>query len=365
MNLSKAIFSFLTLAFTTSACATTSETMQQYQFESDGNGAYKVVLHEVPTPIAAANEVLVKVHASSLNRRDIMILQNKYIQGGDITGGVPLSDGAGEVISVGKDVTRFEVGDRVAGIFFSEWIDGKRTAAASASARGAGTGSGMLSEMVVSNEEGLVRIPEHLSYKEAATLPCAGVTAWSGLFKYGQMQPNEYVLLEGTGGVSSFGLIFSHAAGAKPIITSSSNEKLLKAKALGAVGTVNYRENEDWEIRVRELSNGVGVDHVLEIGGRQTINKALQAMAFEGHMAVIGGITGFATELPVGKMMGVGANIKGIYVGSRADFEDMNAFITEHQIRPVIDRTFSFEDAPEAFEFMQDGDFMGKIVIEH
>jgi len=215
----------------------------------------------------------------------------------------------------------------------------------------------MLAEMVVSNEQGLVKIPEHLSYTEAATLPCAAVTAWSGLFKYGNMQADEYVLLEGTGGVSSFGLLFAHAAGAKPIITSSSNDKLAKAVTLGAVGTVNYRENENWQVKVRELSNGIGVDQVLEIGGSQTINKALQAMAYEGHMAVIGGLTGFPSDLPVGSIMGVGASIKGVFVGY--------AFISEHKIHPVIDREFSFDQAAEAYEFMKNGSFMGKIVISH
>ncbi len=361
----KSILFFLTVVLATSACAASNDTIRQYQFAADGNGTYNIELREVPRPVAGANEVLVKVHATSLNRRDIMIVENRYRQAADISGGVPLSDGAGEVIAIGKDVTRFKVGDRVAGIFFSEWFDGKRTASASASDRGAGNGGGMLAEMIVSNENGLVMIPEHLSYEEAATLPCAGVTAWSGLFKYGNIQPEEYVLLEGTGGVSSFGLLFSKAAGAKPIITSSSNEKLAKAKKLGAVGTVNYRENEDWQLKVRELSGGAGVDQVLEIGGRNTINKALQAMALEGHMAVIGGVTGFATDLPVGNLMGVGATVKGVFVGSRADFEAMNAFITEHEIRPVIDRVFSFDEAPEAFEFMTSGSYMGKIVIKH
>ncbi len=365
MNIYKSILCILSISLASIACAANNETIRQYQFIEDGSGAYTIEMNEVAKPEPTANQVLVKIHATSLNRRDIMIVEKKYRMAGDITGGVPLSDGAGEVIAVGSDVTRFKIGDRVAGIFFSEWLDGKRTDEGVASARGADNGGGMLAEMVVSNEEGLVKIPEHLSYVEAATLPCAAVTAWSGLFKYGNMQADEYVLLEGTGGVSSFGLLFSKAAGAKPIITSSSNEKLEKAITLGAVGTVNYRENEDWQIKVRELSNGQGVDQVLEIGGVQTINKALQAMAYEGHMAVIGGISGFATDLPVGSLMGVGATVKGVFVGSRADFETMNAFITEHKLRPVIDREFSFDQAAEAYEFMKNGSFMGKIVIKH
>ena len=313
-------------------------------------------------PSAGANQVLVRVHATSLNRRDLLMLNNQYGPGGSADGGIPLSDGAGEVIAVGPGVTRFRVGDRVAGIFFTEWMDGERSAAILASARGGGA-SGMLSEIVVSDQESLVAIPEHLSYEEAATLPCAGVTAWVGLFKHGKLQPGEYVLLEGTGGVSVFGLQFAAAAGARPIITSSSDEKLARARELGAFGTANYRRNEDWQQEVRVLTGDAGVDHVLEVGGRDTLSKAIEALAYDSHIALIGGLSGFAPAIPVGALMGIGASATGIYVGSRADFEAMNAFIAEHQIHPVVDRVFEFEDAPEAFDFMDNGSYLGKIVI--
>lgn len=360
----KLIISFLTVVLAATASAESKKTIRQYQFAEDGAGAYELVLREVPAPIAGPGEVLVRVRATSLNRRDIYIIENKNRQGGDVTDRIPLSDGAGEVVSVGKDVTRFKVGDRVAGSFFTEWIDGERTGPGLASARGANNGGGMLAEIIVSHENGLVTIPDHLNYEEAATLPCAAVTAWVGLFKYGNIKRDEYVLLEGTGGVSSFGLLFAVAAGAKPIITSSSNDKLARAAKLGAVGTVNYRENEDWQVKVRELTGGAGVDQVLEIGGRNTLNKAMEAMAFDSHMAIIGGVTGFASEIPVGGIMGVGATVKGVYVGSRADFEAMNKFISEHKIRPVVDRVFDFDQAIEAFEFMKNGSYMGKIVIK-
>ena len=341
-----------------------SETIRQYQFAVNGDG-YELVLREVPRPVAGPGDVLVRVRATSLNRRDWYILNETVGERGiDYTGNVPLSDGAGEVIAVGQGVTEFQVGDRVAGTFFTEWVDGKRTAAVRPSARGAGPGTGgMLSEVVVTTPQGLVPIPDHLSYEEAATLPCAGVTAWNGLFTQGDLQSNEYVLLEGTGGVSSFGLIFTAAAGAKPIITSSSNEKLARAGELGAVGTVNYRENEDWQVEVRALTNDAGVDHVLEIGGRDTLIRALEALAFEGHVALIGGLTGAAPPIPVGALMGTGAMVSGIYVGSRADFLAMNAFIEEHRIHPVVDRVFGFDQAQEAYEFMGNGSFMGKLVI--
>lgn len=337
-------------------------TIRQWQFAPSGS-SYELALEEVPRPRAGANQVLVRVHATSLNRRDLLMLNGNYGPGNAATGGIPLSDGAGEVIEVGPGVTRFDVGDRVAGIFFAEWIDGERTAGALASARG-GSPGGMLSEIVVASEEGLVEIPGHLSYAEAATLPCAGVTAYVGLFKHDRLKPGEFVLLEGTGGVSIFGLQFAAAAGARPIITSSSDDKLAVARELGAVGTVNYRQNENWQTEVRTLTKGHGVDHVLEVGGRDTLEKALQTAAFDSHIALIGGLSGFAPAIPVGGLMGIGASATGIYVGSREDFEAMNAFITEHEIHPVVDRVFAFEDAPAAFDFMENGSYLGKIVIE-
>jgi NADPH:quinone reductase-like Zn-dependent oxidoreductase len=360
-NLRSSIVALALVAFTGPLAAQQGDTIRQWQFGASGDG-YELVLKEVPRPSAGANEVVVRVRATSLNRRDLLMLNGQYGPGNTAADGIPLSDGAGEVIEVGPGVTRFEVGDRVAGIFFADWVHGERTAATLASARGGGPG-GMLSELVVTSEEGLVAIPEHLSYEEAATLPCAGVTAYVGLFKHGNLQPGEYVLLEGTGGVSIFGLQFSAAAGARPIITSSSDQKLERARELGAYGTANYRNNSDWQRTVRELTNDQGVSHVLEVGGRDTLPKALEALSFDGHIAMIGGLSGFAPDVPVGSLMGLGATVAGIYVGSREDFEAMNAFISEHQIRPVIDRVFEFEEAPAAFDFMENGDYLGKIVI--
>jgi NADPH:quinone reductase-like Zn-dependent oxidoreductase len=222
----------------------------------------------------------------------------------------------------------------------------------------------MLSEVIVAHQDSLVTIPEHLSFEEAATLPCAGVTAYRALFVEGQLKPNDFVLLEGTGGVSTFGLQFAAAAGARPIITSSSDEKLQQARKLGAFGTVNYRTNTEWQREVRKLTGNAGVDHVLEVGGRDTLPKALEALGNEGHIAIIGGLSGFASDVPVGRLMGIGASVTGIYVGSRADFEAMNRFISQHKIRPAIDRVFSFEDAPKAYDFMDNGSYFGKIVIK-
>jgi len=336
-------------------------TMRQYQFEVAGGG-YQLALEEVPIPDVGADDVLVRIHAVSLNRRDWNMLNREVDPANSLAGTIPLSDGAGEVVATGDSVTRFRVGDRVAGIFFEGWIDGPPSAESLETDRGGNPG-GMLSEYVVSHEDGLVSVPGHLSYEEAATLPCAALTAWVGLFKRGHLQSDQYVLLEGTGGVSIFGLILSHAAGAKPIITSSSDEKLEKAKALGAFATVNYRSTPEWQQEVRELTGGNGVDQVLDVGGRETLSRALEALAYGGHIALIGGLSGYGSDIPTDSLMWINATASGVYVGSRADFEAMNEFISQHRIHPHIDRVFDFEHAREAYDYMGESRFMGKIVI--
>jgi NADPH:quinone reductase-like Zn-dependent oxidoreductase len=226
-----------------------------------------------------------------------------------------------------------------------------------------GPGVGMLSEIVVDDEHGFVRVPDYLSYEEAATLPIAAVTAYVSLFEYGRMLPGDYVLLQGTGGVSSFGLLFAVAAGARPIITSSSDEKLARARELGAVGTVNYRTSPEWQEEVLRLTGGLGVHHVIDIGGEDTRLRALEALANGGHMALIGGLTGFGGAIPVMEIFNKDARVSAFHVGSRADFERTNRFMEGHRIRPIIDRVFEFEEAEEAFDFFENGDFMGKVVI--
>ena len=338
-----------------------TETMRQYQFDVV-DGEVALVMKEVDRPVPGPNEVLVRVRATSLNRRDLSILESQYGGGNPRTGLVPLSDGAGEVIGVGPGVTRFEVGDRVAGIFFARWMDGRPSALTNASARG-GSIDGMLSEMIVSHEDGLVEIPEHLTFEEAATLPCAAVTAWNALFKHGGLSEDDFVLLEGTGGVSIFGLQFSVAAGARPVITSSSDAKLVRARELGAYGTVNYRTNAEWQDEVRNITGGAGVTQVLEVGGRETLPRAMRALGYGAHIAIIGGLSGFANAMPIGSFVSRGTRVTGIYVGSREDFEAMNAFITEHRLHPIIDRVFTLEDAPAAYDYMASGSHLGKIVI--
>jgi len=338
---------------------------RQFQLAPDGR-AYKLEMKTVARPAPGPKQILVRVRAVSLNQRDLSVTRAQYggTGGGAMAGKVPLSDGAGEVVAVGAGASRFRVGDRVAGIFFARWIDGRRTADGMASARGGAGMDGMLSEFVSRDENGFVRIPDHLSFEEGATLPCAGVTAYRALFVEGGLQRGDFVLLEGTGGVSTFGLQFAAAAGARPIITSSSDDKIAKVKAMGAFGTVNYRTNPEWQKEVRKLTGDAGVSHVLEVGGRDTLPRALEALAYDGHIALIGGLSGFASDVPAGRLLGMGAKVSGIYVGSRADFEAMNRFISEHKIRPIIDRVFPFEEAPQALELMDNGSYLGKIVIK-
>ena len=337
-----------------------AQTIRAYAFAPPDEGT-RITLIERAQPEPGPNEVLIDVHAVSLNRRDLSIADSGRYRGGDAVGTVALSDGAGEVVAVGSGVTRFQVGDRVAGTFFTHWNDGKRTPEILVSARG-GLVDGMLAEMVVSHEYNVVAVPEHLSYEEAATLPCAAVTAWRALFTDGDLQPGEFVLLEGTGGVSIFGLQLAVAAGARTIITSSSDDKLERARALGAESTVNYHTNADWEENVLAFTDGRGVDYVLDVGGRDTLPRAVRSLALDGHISIIGGLSGRAVELPL-QGIPTGTSVSVPSVGSRADFEAMNRFISEHRLRPVVDRVFEFEDAPAALDYMASNQHFGKIVI--
>jgi NADPH:quinone reductase-like Zn-dependent oxidoreductase len=221
----------------------------------------------------------------------------------------------------------------------------------------------MLTQYVTLNEQGLVELPKNLSFEEAATLPCAAVAAWNGLVTRGGMRSGDYVLLEGTGGVSMFGLQFALAAGAKPIVTSSSDSKLERIKALGAFGTINYKTTPDWDKPVLALTGGVGVQEVLEVGGKDSLPHALRSLGPGGHIALIGGLGGFGGEVPTGPLLNGNSTVSGIYVGSRENFEAMNAFIAQHNVKPIIDKVFEFADAPQAYALMESDQFLGKIVI--
>ncbi|MDE2049419.1 MAG: NAD(P)-dependent alcohol dehydrogenase [Gammaproteobacteria bacterium] len=326
------------------------------------DGSYRLTIEQAPIPTPDDREVLVRVHAASLNRRDMYVLKGQYPMPPRPTL-VPLSDGAGEVVAVGTGVRRFKAGDRVAAIFFQRWLDGRPGAEVYASALG-GQLDGMLSEFVCLSEDGLVRIPEGYSYEEASTLPCAAVTAWNGLVTRGRMQAGDNVLILGTGGVSIFGLQFATAAGARAIVTSSSDDKLARAKALGAVSTINYVAVPEWSNAVRTATDGIGMHQVLEVGGTGTLPQSIASLASGGHVALIGGLSGFGGDIPARALMHANLTASGIYVGSRANFEAMNAFIERHRIRPVIDRIYGLEEAMAAYQRIDAGEHLGKVVIK-
>jgi len=336
--------------------------MRQYQLQP-GTTGLDPVLTTVKQPSPGAQEVLIRVRAASLNYRDLLMRQGQSASGADSDSLVPLSDGAGEIVAIGDKVKGFQIGDRVAGCFFSHWQEGRFEMRYHRAALG-GSANGMLSEFVTLPEEGVVKLPDQLSFEEAACLPCAALTAWYALVERGQLKKDDTVLTLGTGGVSIFALQIAQAFGAKVITTSSSDDKLTRARELGAWHTINYRSEPDWDQAVRTLTDKRGVDHVVEVGGPGTIGKSMNAVAAGGHIALIGVLTG--TDAPDASLFPLvtrNVQLNGIYVGHRRAFEDLLAFLTEKDIHPIIDRTFSFEEAPEAYDYLASGAHFGKVVI--
>ena len=335
--------------------------MQVYQIQAGQQIAgLKQVQRGIVTP--AAHEVRLRMQAVSLNYRDLMIAQGRYPGISDASV-IPCSDGAGEVVAIGAGVKRFCVGDRIAGTFFPKWINGAPTPQNTAGALGAAV-NGMLAEEVVLHEEAVVAIPVHLSYTEAAALPCAGVTAWNALFVEGRAKPGDSVLLLGTGGVSIWALQLAKAAGLRTIITSSSDEKLCRARALGASATINYKIMPEWQEEVLQLTGGRGVDLVLEVGGQGTLARSVSSVRMGGTIIIIGGVSGFAGEINPALLIGSAKRLAGIFVGSRSMFEDLNRFLEVSGIHPVIDRIFPFNQVREAYAHLERAGHFGKVVIE-
>jgi NADPH:quinone reductase-like Zn-dependent oxidoreductase len=332
--------------------------MKAFRLHDYGDLAH-LRLEELPDPQPGPGQVLLRMRAASLNHRDLRIALG--INRSAKLPLIPLSDGVGEVVAVGPGVTRVTIGDRVASTFFQRWLAGELTESVARSALG-GDLDGMLAEQVVLHEDGVVRVPDYLSDEEAATLPCAALTAWHALIVQGSLRPGETVLLLGTGGVSIFALQIARLVGARVIITSSSDEKLARARQLGATDTINYRATPNWDERVRALTEGLGVDHVLEVGGIATIAKSLRAVRLAGRVTMIGVLTG-SGAVDLGLIHARRVRLQGIYVGSREMFEAMNRAFALHRLRPVIDRVFPFEEAPAALRYLQSGAHFGKIAI--
>ncbi|MBI2518665.1 MAG: NAD(P)-dependent alcohol dehydrogenase [Opitutae bacterium] len=333
--------------------------MKTWQIDRFGIDALKLIDRPIPQP--GSGEVLVRWRAQSLNYRDLVIVQGTYLPNLPLPF-TPLSDAAGEVVSVGDSVTAWRPGDRVIGHYIQSWQEGPPTPENTRLSLGAPL-PGVLTEFSVLPEHGLVPLPAHLSFAEGATLPIAALTAWNALFTTGDLRPGATVVLEGTGGVSLFGLQLAHAAGLRTLITSSSDEKLARARELGADETINYRATPDWGRRVRELTGGRGADFVLEVGGPATFGEALRAVRANGRIAFVGFLSGTALQLDAVEFIRSGATVHSLRVGSRAMFRELLRAMEQHRLHPVIDREFAFGEAPAAFRHLLTGAHFGKIVI--
>lgn len=333
--------------------------MELYEI-AELKGIDSLKLTERPTPKPGPGEVLVRVRAASLNYRDLAIVKHAL----PVTMKLPLvpvSDGAGDVVECGPGVTKLRKDDRVAAIFTQCWLAGPPIAGMYATSLGGGI-DGMLAEYVVLREDGFVRIPDYMTYEEAATLPCAGVTAWNALVSEGHLKPGDSVLVMGTGGVSIFALQIAAMYGARVIATSSSDAKLGRLNEMGASDLINYKTTPNWDQRVLEVTGGLGVDHVVEIGGAGTLPKSINAVKTGGIVSLIGILTG-AGQIDPMPLLFKNARLQGIMVGSRAMFDEMNRAMAVNEVHPVIDRIFPFTEAREAYRYLESGAHFGKVCI--
>jgi NADPH:quinone reductase-like Zn-dependent oxidoreductase len=330
-------------------------------FELQNFGLEHLHLTERPEPTPGPGEVLLKMRAFSLNYRDLLVAKGAYNPKLKLPF-VPLSDGVGEVVALGSGVSRVKRGDRVATMFMQKWLHGPITEAAARTALGGGI-PGVAAEYVLLHEDGVSPVAEHLSDEEAATLPCAALTAWNALFSQGQLQGGQSILIQGTGGVSLFALQFARMHGATVLATSSSDAKLTRAREWGATDGVNYKTMPEWGDKIRELTGGTGVDHVVEVGGAGTLPQSLKAVRFGGRVSLIGVLAGGSQFNPILVLM-KHVCLQGIFVGSRDMFEAMNQAITQHRLRPVVDRVFPFAQLPEALRYQESGVHFGKICLK-
>jgi NADPH:quinone reductase-like Zn-dependent oxidoreductase len=322
-----------------------------------------IVLRERDEPKPKSTEILVRVHAASLNRRDSFILAGTYALPSR-PGVVPVSDGAGEVVAAGDAVTRFKIGDRVAGCYFARWRDGKMQR--DIIDQLGCTLDGMLTEYALLDEQWAVKVPDHLLWEEAATLPCAGVTAWNSLVGSEPMVAGQSVLTLGTGGVSLFAIQFAKLFGCRVVSLTSSDGKFERLRALGAEHVLNYATTPEWGQMVRELTGGEGVDRVVETFGPDTIEQSMRASALHGQIVLLitRSPTRPAIEIPGMAWASSLTTIRRVFVGSRASFEAMNRAIVAARMRPIIDRVFAFEEAREAYRYFMQGKLFGKVVIK-
>jgi NADPH:quinone reductase-like Zn-dependent oxidoreductase len=330
--------------------------MKAYELRNE-SGTTVLSLVERPQPAPGAGEVMVRMRAASLNFRDLLI--SKAPRPAPL---IPLCDGAGEVIDVGAGVTSVRIGDRVASTYFQDWVSGPLNSGVFRTVLGQ-TVNGVLAEYVTLKEHGVVPFPHHLSFEEAATLPCAGLTAWQALITEGRIKAGDTVLVMGTGGVSIFALQFALMSGARVIATTGTDSKMERLRELGASAIINYRTTPEWDKKVLELTEGIGVDHVVEVGGAGTLPRSLRAVRHGGFISMIGVLGGAGEKFSPGNIILKGARLQGIFVGSKEMFEQMNRAIALNGMRPVVDRTFQFEEAPQALAFLESGQHFGKVCI--
>jgi len=318
-------------------------------------------LVEEPSPQVGPGQVRVKLSAATLNFRDLMVIRGGYPVSSKAPF-VPGSDGAGKVVEVGAGVTTLAVGDRVATCFFPDWVDGQMTPAGVAGALGGG-GIGTFTEEVVLPAHALVKSPAHLDDAQAASLTCVGTTAWHALFEAARVQPGSTVVLLGTGGVSIFALQLARAAGCRTILTSSSDEKLARARALGADDTINYTQIPEWAAEVRKLTGGTGADVVIEVGGEKTLPQSLAAIRMQGTIITVGAVSGSAGGVPPRALIPGALRLQGVYVGSRRMHESVARFVSVAKIQPAIDRVFAFTELKDAYRHLEAGKHFGKVAL--
>ena len=335
-------------------------TTRQVVLAMAGNG-YRWQLDEAPIAALGARQVLMRVRAVAINRGDLEMLAPT--PGTDLSGMRVASDAAGEILAVGREVSGFKPGMRVSTLYFKNWVDGPMGDETLKGAHGAST-DGVLAEYLVIDDTAIAPAPAGLSDVEVASLPTAGLTAWAAVTADGPVAPGDFVVVQGTGGVSTFALQFAAAAGARVIVTSSSDDKLARARALGADQGINYRTTPDWSKRVLELTGGHGADLVVDVGGKNTLAQSSKCLAWYGTLSIVGGLAGYDGQIPAVDLLMKRARAQGIYVGSRADYLRMSDFIKTHKLKPVIEREFPFGQYEEALKLLESGSFVGKIVLK-
>jgi NADPH:quinone reductase-like Zn-dependent oxidoreductase len=321
---------------------------------------YRWKITEVSIPTPGDHQVLVRVHAAALNRSDLDHLESPSER--DYSNRMPLSDAAGEVVAVGKQVKALRKGVRVTNTYFKDWVDGPYAEKRLANSSG-WQADGVLADYVLLAETDVVPFPDHLSYEEAATLPTAGLTAWNAVNAHPTFKRGDVVLVQGTGGVSTFALQFAAAKGARVIVTSSSDQKLQRAQSLGAQDGINYKTQAQWSDAVLKLTNDHGADLVIDVGGKNTLDTSVKSLADAGTVVIVGGLSGYDGSLSAWGLLKKDARAQSVFVGSRADFLRMNAFISEHRLKPVIDRVYPLEQFTDALKHLASGNFVGKIVL--